>query len=276
MTYERIGERVGFFTTCGSFDSYCGRRGGHDGRGFVVAMILEAMVGLVVVNLANVLNVVIVIILWIFVDLHSKPSRFANQAFSLEDSLTLSGPPASSSPAPDYDLISISKDEYAQFLAHKWATSTSTTTLAQLGTAFHYLLSSTPDHWVIDFGVNEHMTGSSTSLFDYYPVDTSHSVTVANGFLSTVADSGHTHLSLDIELLSVLHVPSFPLNLLSISKITKTLNCSISFYPSLCIFRISRRGRRLVWGMKLIGGLYYLDLAPSFPSRALQSSTSTL
>jgi hypothetical protein len=208
-------------------------------------------------------------------DLHSKPFGFANQAFSLKDSPTLSRPPASSSPALDYDLISISKDEYAQFLAHKRATSTSTTTLAQLGITFQCLLSFTPDHWVIDFGVNEHMTGSSTSLSDYHLVDTPHSVTLANGFLSTIVGFGHTHLSLDIKLLSVLHVPSFPLNLLSISKITKTLNCSNSFYPSLCIFQDLKTWKMIGIGHE-VGGLYYLDLKPSFPSRALQSSTSTL
>ena len=52
-------------------------------------------------------------------DLHNKPSSFTNQAFSLEDSLAISGPPTSSSLTPDYDLIPISKDEYAQFLAYK-------------------------------------------------------------------------------------------------------------------------------------------------------------
>jgi ribosomal protein L24E len=44
------------------------------------------------------------------------------------------------------------------------------------------------------------MTSSSTSLSDYCHVDTPHNVTLANGSLSTVAGSGHTHLSPDIEL----------------------------------------------------------------------------
>jgi hypothetical protein len=119
------------------------------------------------------------------------------------------------------------------------------------------------------------MTGSSTSLSDYHPVDTPHSVTLANGFLSTVAGFGHIHLSLDIKLLFVLHVPSFPFNLLSISKITKTLNCSISFNPSLCIFQDLKTRKMISIGHE-VGGLYYLDLAPSFPSHALQLSTSAL
>jgi hypothetical protein len=76
-------------------------------------------------------------------DLYNEPSSFANQAFSLEDYLAISGPLASSSLAPHYDLISILKDEYAQFLVHKRATFSSTTTLAQLGSASLFLSSPT-------------------------------------------------------------------------------------------------------------------------------------
>jgi transposase InsO family protein len=117
------------------------------------------------------------------------------------------------------------------------------------------------------------MTGSSSSLFNYHPIDTPHSVTLANGSRSNVAGSGHTHLSPDIELLSVLHVPGFPFNLLSISKIIKALNCSISFYPSVCIFQDLKTRRMIGMGHE-VGGLYYLDLT-STSSQALQLSTST-
>jgi hypothetical protein len=182
---------------------------------------------------------------------------------------------APASLVPNSDLISILKDEYAQFLAYKQATSTSTATLAQSSIASHCLLSSTCNSWIIDFGANEHMTGSANSLCDYHLIDTPHDVTLANGSLSTVASSDHTHLSPDIKLLFVLHVPGFPFNLLSISKITKALNCSVSFYPSLCIFQDLKTWRMIGMGHE-VGGLYYMDLAPSIPPHTLQSSTSTL
>ena len=51
-------------------------------------------------------------------DLHGKPSSFANQAFFVEDSPAIFGPPTCSSSTPDYDLVSIPEDEYAKFLAH--------------------------------------------------------------------------------------------------------------------------------------------------------------
>lgn len=40
----------------------------------------------------------------------------------------------------------------------------------------------------------------------------------------------------NMALSSVLHVPSFPINLLPISCITKELNCAVIFFPSWCLF----------------------------------------
>jgi hypothetical protein len=117
------------------------------------------------------------------------------------------------------------------------------------------------------------MTSLATFISDYYLVNICNNVTLANGFLSTIVGSSHTHLSLDIKLLSVLHVSGFPFNLLLISKITKALNCFVSFYPSLCIFQNLKTQRMIGVGNE-VGGLYYLDLAPSIPPHALQSSTS--
>lgn len=76
-------------------------------------------------------------------DLHRKPSGSVNQVSSQEDSPATSGPPTISCLALDFDLISIPRDEYAQFLAHKWVSSPSTTTLARSSTASQYLFSST-------------------------------------------------------------------------------------------------------------------------------------
>ncbi|GLT54979.1 hypothetical protein SLA2020_281370 [Shorea laevis] len=101
-------------------------------------------------------------------DIHGTPSGFANQVSSQADSIATSGPPAQSSHNLKCDLISIPKDEYAQFLAHKQASSSSTATLTQSSTASYYLLSSTSDPWVIDSGANEHMSGSQDEEDDWY------------------------------------------------------------------------------------------------------------
>jgi hypothetical protein len=101
------------------------------------------------------------------------------------------------------------------------------------------------------------MTSFFTSLFDYHLVDTPHSATLANASLSTVAGSGHTHLSPNIKLLFVLHVLGFPFNLLSISKITKAINFFVSFYPSLYIFQ-DLKTWRMIGIRHEVGGLYNL------------------
>ena len=59
-------------------------------------------------------------------------------------------------------------------------------------------------------------------------------VIVANGFSSPVSSTRMVHSS-TIPLEFVLFVPNFPVNLLSISKITKDFNCCVTFFfYSLC------------------------------------------
>jgi hypothetical protein len=114
LSYERTGECDAFVTTHGSSGSYrgrrggrggCGFRGGHDSRGGGQTSSHEPCKCTHCGRSKHFVD-----FCW---ELHGKPFGFANQAFSLEDSPAISGPPASSSFAPDYDLISISKDEYA-------------------------------------------------------------------------------------------------------------------------------------------------------------------
>jgi hypothetical protein len=172
-------------------------------------------------------------------DLHSKPSSSANQASSQEDP-SPSGPPPGPSQTSNANMISISCYEYAQFLAHKWVVASSTATLAQPGTAPQFLLSSTHDPWVMNSGASDHMTCSSTTLSDYHPVQTSQSITLPNGSLAKIVGRENTHLTSDLDLLSVLHIPGLLFHLLSISKITTTLQCCVGFYP--CVYsRISKR-----------------------------------
>jgi hypothetical protein len=60
-------------------------------------------------------------------------------------------------------------------------------------------------------------------------------------------------------LLSVLHVPSFPINLLSISCITKELNCDVVFFPTWCLFQELGNGKKILGTGIMRDDLYYLD-----------------
>jgi hypothetical protein len=55
-----------------------------------------------------------------------------------------------------------------------------------------------------------------------------------------------------------LHVPNFPVSLLSVSSITKSLNCRAVFEPAFCVFQDLKSGRVLGTGTER-DGLYYLD-----------------
>ncbi|KAF5449100.1 hypothetical protein F2P56_027506, partial [Juglans regia] len=120
-------------------------------------------------------------------DLHGRPSGSVNQAICQN----ATSPSTSSDPTPE--MISISKDEYDQFLARTRATSSSIATHAHSGI-------------------------------------------------------GSTKLTDSISLSSVLYAPSFPFSLLSISQITQTLQCSVTFYPSVCIFQDLKTGKKIGTG----------------------------
>ena len=61
-----------------------------------------------------------------------------------------------------------------------------------------------------------------------------------------------------ITLTYVLSLPQFSFNLISMSKITRTLNCSISFFPNYCLIQDLPRKRIICRGCEF-GGLYILE-----------------
>lgn len=129
---------------------------------------------------------------------------------------------------------SFSIDQYAKILAIlQQGTAQPLVQLA--GIALSSIASSTDD-WVIDSGANEHMCSSSNSLCSSEPPSHSLSVQMPNGSHADISTVGSISFSPDLHLDNVLHVPSFKFNLLSISKITKSLNCSVSFFADFCIF----------------------------------------
>jgi len=92
--------------------------------------------------------------------------------------------------------------------------------------------------WIIDSGATNHMVSSLEVLHDMRVVKTEQNrkVYLPNGGVTLVTHTGNYKLA-DIGVLhDVLFVPDFHYNLLSISKVTKELNCFVSFYPGFCLF----------------------------------------
>ena len=134
--------------------------------------------------------------------------------------------------------------------------------------------------WIIDSGATNHMT-SCSSLFDTYSTCSGKDkVRVADGSLSTISGKGSIQCSPSLSLSSVLHIPTFDTNLLSVSSLTRSANCSVTFFPTHCVFQELETGKVIGSG-KAHGGLYFLE--PAFHSShppvscglALQADTSS-
>ncbi|CAL8991370.1 unnamed protein product [Prunus brigantina] len=85
-------------------------------------------------------------------------------------------------------------------------------------------------------------------------------VSNANGTPSPVIGEGSLSLSDSLTLDSVLIVPSLHHNLLSVAQITTALNCTVTFWPTHCVFQDILSSKTIGCGTRR-GKLYYLDLA---------------
>lgn len=59
---------------------------------------------------------------------------------------------------------------------------------------------------------------------------------IADGTLSPISGKGSVNVSTALSLSSVLYVPKFTTNMLSISCLTKDLNCLVTFFTSHYVF----------------------------------------
>ena len=91
--------------------------------------------------------------------------------------------------------------------------------------------------WVIDFGATDHMIGNSSLFTTFQSHPSTSTVTLAYGSKSCVLGSRTIHPTPLITLTSVLSLPQFSFNLIYVSKLTRTLVCSISFFPDHCLIQ---------------------------------------
>ena len=78
----------------------------------------------------------------------------------------------------------------------------------------------------------------------------------------------------NLSLSSVLYVPKFPINLLSIYQLTNSHNCSVTFYPTHYVFQ-DLCTKKTIGSGQVINGVYHLDSSPPLASAAFSSSNST-
>ena len=92
-------------------------------------------------------------------------------------------------------------------------------------------LTSTSAPWVIDYAT-DHLSGVSNLFTSLQCSSSLPPMSLADGSTTSVEGIGTVEMSLSISLSSVLYVPRSPFNLMSVSKLTKNLNSSISLSPN--------------------------------------------
>lgn len=111
------------------------------------------------------------------------------------------------------------------------------------------------DDWILDSGCTEYITQYAEWLDKRRASTSEPSVLIPNGESVPVSGKGNSRLPNGIIIKDVLHVPKFKCNILSVSKLSREHQCSITFYPDFC-FMQDLRSRELIGAGKCISGLY--------------------
>lgn len=135
--------------------------------------------------------------------------------------------------------------------------------------------SSTGSTWIMDSGATDHMC-CDLFLFDSYNDTTGSNnfITIPDGKTVLVTKVGSVHISKELILRDTLYVPEFKFNLISIHKLCKDLQCSVTFTNTECFHQGPSMRPQLFGNFK--HGLYYLkdDMASAYSTTPLpQSST---
>nr|GMC49225.1 retrovirus-related Pol polyprotein from transposon TNT 1-94 [Ipomoea batatas] len=114
--------------------------------------------------------------------------------------------------------------------------------------------------WVIDSGATDHIVCDSNLLNRVELESGDFPVTVPNGDRVAVKSIGSTKLPNGLQINHVLNIPDFKCNLISVGKLTKDYNCTLTFFSDFCILQ-DLPSRKLIGVGRMCNGLY--DLEPT-------------
>nr|KYP41351.1 hypothetical protein KK1_037277 [Cajanus cajan] len=121
--------------------------------------------------------------------------------------------------------------------------------------------------WILDTGATDHIS-NSLSYFTAYKNIPPIKVSLPNGILVSATISGTIHLSSSFVLTDVLFLPSFKFNLISVTKLTQTLYCKLTFLDDICLIQDSN-ACKMIGTAKAERGLYIF-------TQTVQSSQSSV
>ena len=102
------------------------------------------------------------------------------------------------------------------------------------------------------------MTGNSNLFITFQSHPSTSTVTLADGLTSCVFGSKTIYPTPLITLTSIPSLPQSSFNLIFVSKLTRTLNCSISFFPDHCLIQ-DLSTKRIIGRGRESRGLYILE-----------------
>jgi len=98
------------------------------------------------------------------------------------------------------------------------------------------IVSNVHDFWIIDLGVIDHITNKYNQLLDFKFFSPPSQISIANGKNAPIFREGKIKLLSQTIASPALYVPSFPFKLLSVGRITTSLNCRVIFSPHNVVF----------------------------------------
>ncbi|KAI9154455.1 hypothetical protein LWI28_026548 [Acer negundo] len=112
-------------------------------------------------------------------------------------------------------------------------------------------------NWIIDSGATDHISSLSNLFFCKNKNCSLPSVLLPSGEKANIVSKGSLFLNSVYYLHDVLCVPTFKVDLMSVRRLTRALNCSITFFPYWCVLQ-DLATRRMIGLGKQNDGLYYM------------------
>jgi transposase InsO family protein len=114
--------------------------------------------------------------------------------------------------------------------------------------------------WILDSGASKHVTGAACEFESYmqYPPTRKETIQTADGTSQFIKGVGTIQCTPSIKLSSVLHVPAFPVNLVSLSALVDQLDCRVTLDRENCLIQERRTGKSLGTATRR-SGLWYID-----------------
>ncbi len=103
--------------------------------------------------------------------------------------------------------------------------------------------------WILDSGASQHVTGMYSEFNSYtpYPHTYHETIQIADGTSRSIRGVGTVQCTPFITLSSVLYVPSFPVNLVSISALVDHIDYRVTLDRENCLFRKTDREETWDW-----------------------------